>query len=52
MYATYVIPCSVNAEPFSEAVTRFLKIDALGKSLLNKMNALCVKLSYFDFSIL
>jgi hypothetical protein len=45
-------PRSVNDEPFSEAVTRFLKIDALGKSVLNKMNALCGKLCYSDFSIL
>jgi hypothetical protein len=31
---------------------RFLKIDAFGKSVLNKMNALRVKLCYFDFLIL
>jgi hypothetical protein len=43
-------PRLVNAEPFS--VTRFLKTDALGKSVLNKMNALCVKLGYSDFPIL
>jgi hypothetical protein len=45
-------PRSINAEPFSEAMTRFLKIDALGKSVLNKMDALCIKLGYSDFSIL
>jgi hypothetical protein len=45
-------PRSVDAGPFSEAVTRFLKIDAHGKSVLNKMDALCVKLGYSDLSIL
>jgi hypothetical protein len=46
------LPVQLTLIPFFEAATRLLKIDALGKSLMNKMNALCDKLGYFDFSIL